>query len=83
MSKRIECFLDAAGDCIGAVSTFSVYHPQDDLAALEALGQLLLTDAASARFRRELGGNALGGGNTTMKKSFLAEFPLPDSGAVC
>lgn len=29
-----EAFLDPTGQCIGAVSTYSIYHPTDDIAAL-------------------------------------------------
>jgi hypothetical protein len=76
LSKRIECFLDEYGECAGAVSTFSIYHPADSVAALRSLCAMLLTEEASTRFRLELGGNALGGGNTTMKKTFLASLPI-------
>jgi hypothetical protein len=29
-----EAFLDPISQCIGAVSTYSIYHPTDDIAAL-------------------------------------------------
>ena len=55
----------------------------DDVEALRRLAGLLLSDEASLRFRMVLGGNAMGGGNTTMTKSFLAEFPLPPGFGGC
>jgi hypothetical protein len=75
LTKRIECFLDREGEYIGAVSTYSIFHPADDLSELEALCDQLLSEEASERFRSILGGNAMGGGNITMKKTFLAAFP--------
>lgn len=78
LSKIVECFVDAAGECIGAVSTYSIFHPQDDVAALQTLCNELLTEPVTARFKAELGGNAMGGGNTTMKREFLESIPLPD-----
>jgi hypothetical protein len=77
LSKRIECFVDAEGGLAGAVSTYTVFHPRDDVEALRRLAAVLLSDEATLRFRMVLGGNAMGGGNTTMTKSFLADFPLP------
>ncbi len=78
LSRRVECFLDAGGEFAGAVSTFSIYHPNDDVGALRVLCDHLLTDSVTSRFRAELGGNALGGGNTTMRRDFLQALPLPD-----
>jgi methylase of polypeptide subunit release factors len=75
LSKRIECFVDRQGEYIGAVSTFSIFHPRDEVAELDALCEELLSDEFTDRFVEELGGNAMGGGNTTMKKSFLAALP--------
>ncbi len=77
LSKRIECFLDEAGEYVGAVSTYTVLHPQDDVAALKVLADFLLSESATAQFRIELGGNAMGGGNITMKKRFLQDLRLP------
>ena len=77
LSKVVECFLDRDGEHIGAVSTFSIYHPHDDVRALEALCEHLLSTAVSERFRVELGAGALGGGNTTMRKDFLRQLRLP------
>lgn len=76
LSSRIECFLDEQGECVGAVSTWSIYHPADDLDALRACCDFLLREEQSTRFRLELGGNAMGGGNTTMKKSFLMQLSV-------
>lgn len=76
LSRVIECFLDHRGEYVGAVSTYSIFHPHDDLVALEALAGYLLSPRVTALFRATLGANALGGGNTTMKKEFLKKIPL-------
>ncbi len=81
LSKRIECFVDREGEYIGAVSTFSIFHPDDDVDELDSLCTYLLSDYATRRFVRELGANAMGGGSTTMKKSFLSTLPLNHRGA--
>jgi hypothetical protein len=79
LSKRVECFLDAEGECVGAVSTYSIYDRDDDISRLRKLTLFLLTDDVTARFRRELDGNAMGAGSTTMKKDFLQALPVPVS----
>jgi hypothetical protein len=79
LSARLECFLDAAGEHVGAVSTYSIRHPADDVAALARLADHLNSDAVTKRFRAELGGAALGGGNITVQKRFLRDLPLPGS----
>lgn len=76
LSKRIECLLDPVGEYIGAVSTFTITHPSDDLDALRALEGRLHTDEATRLFHAELGANAMGGGSITMKRSFLEMLPL-------
>ena len=77
LTARIEAFVDRGGEFTGAVSTWSIFEPTDDVEALEWLCAVLLSDEATRRFRMEVGGNALGGGNITMKKAFLRGFPLP------
>jgi hypothetical protein len=79
LAARIECLLDEAGEYIGGVSTYTILHPHDDVAELRKLADDLLSREATLRFRSELGGNALGGGNITMTKSFLSQFPLSSS----
>ena len=79
LSRRVECFVDGSGDYIGAVQTFTILHPEDDLQALRELCSYLLSDEVTRRFVSELGGNAMGGGNITMKKSFLMGLPVPES----
>jgi hypothetical protein len=83
LSRVIECFVDEGGKHIGAVSTYSIFHPCDDLFALRDLSRQLLSPQASERFRRMLSGNAMGGGNTTMTKGFLEEFELEDPDDRC
>ncbi len=75
LSKRIECHFDLAGEYIGAVSTFSIFHPDDDVRALDRVHARLLEPTATAQFVSELGANAMGGGSITMKKKFLENFP--------
>jgi hypothetical protein len=76
LSKRIECFVDRAGECIGAVSTYSIFDRADNIATLEHVASALLAPAATERFLAELGASALGGGNITMTKWFLQQFSL-------
>ncbi|MCA9105731.1 MAG: hypothetical protein KDA83_09915 [Planctomycetales bacterium] len=77
LSSRVEAMLDAQGDFMGSVSTYSIFHPLDDRAELERLCAWLNAPACTQLFREQLGGNAMGGGNITMSKSFLAELPWP------
>jgi SAM-dependent methyltransferase len=79
LGKRIESLLDAEGLYLGAVSTFAIHHPLDDLRELQSVQRALSSEFATRRFRVILGANALGGGSVTMKKSFLAEFPWPEA----
>jgi hypothetical protein len=79
LAKRIEAFLDPAGDYIGAVSTYSIHHPTDDTAALAKLLDHLLAPATTDRLIHHLGANGLRGRHITVKKSFLRDLPLPDS----
>lgn len=77
LSKRVECFFDRNGEYVGAVSTYSIFHSTDDVTRLRRLADHLLSDWATDRFRQVLGANAMGGGNTTMKKDFLETLSLP------
>jgi hypothetical protein len=82
LSRRVECFLDSRGEYAGAVSTWSIFHPADKLKALEQLEAFLNSDQVSHQFRAVLGANAMGGGNITMRKSFLRELQLPNKAAL-
>jgi hypothetical protein len=82
LSSRIESVLDVQGAYLGAVSTFTVLHPEDDIDALRSLQAYLSSEHANVRFQADLGGNALGGGNITMKKSFLQNLPYPGDDVV-
>ncbi|MDB5324045.1 MAG: type modification enzyme [Phycisphaerales bacterium] len=77
LAKKIEAFLDPTGDYIGAVSTYSIYHPTDDTAALTRLLNHLLNPAATQHFISHLGANALRGRHITLKKSYLLNLQLP------
>ncbi|HEY3411989.1 MAG TPA: N-6 DNA methylase [Armatimonadota bacterium] len=76
LSSRIECFLDARGEYIGAVSTFAINHPDDDLVALRAVADALSSPEASRVYEMELGANALGGGSIRMTSAFLRAFRM-------
>ncbi len=80
LGRRIECALDPHGAWLGAVSTWTITHPHDDLAALHALMAWLHGDAVHTRLHTMLGATALGGGSVTVTRRFLDAIPLPDDG---
>jgi SAM-dependent methyltransferase len=71
LAKRPEAWLDAEGESVGAVSTLTVTHADDDVAALRRLTDELNSDAAAGRLRARLGATALSGGNITVTKAFI------------
>ncbi|MEZ0263679.1 MAG: class I SAM-dependent DNA methyltransferase [Phycisphaerae bacterium] len=77
LAKRFEAVLDAAGEYLGAVSTFSIFHPADDVAALARLLDHLLSPAMTDHLVASLAGNALRGRHITLKKRFLLDLPIP------
>lgn len=77
LSPILEAYLDQDGTDIGAVATFSIFEESDNVTSLRILLDYLLSDDVLERMRDELGGNALGGGAMTMKKSFLVDLDLP------
>jgi SAM-dependent methyltransferase len=77
LAKRIEAFLDPVGQYIGAVSTYTIHHPTDDVAALAHLLEHLLAPATTQHLILHLGANGLRGRHITVKKSFLRDLPLP------
>lgn len=77
LSKKIECCLDKDGRCLGAVSTYSILHPADDVAELGRLVDWLHGPEVARRFHDDLGANAVGGGDTVMTKAFLKALRLP------
>jgi hypothetical protein len=79
LARKIEAFLDPTGDCIGAVSTYSIYHRTDDIPALERLLDHLLSAATTQHLIHHLGANALRGRHITLKKQFLLDLPLTQS----
>jgi hypothetical protein len=76
LSRRLECVLDAEGRLMGAVSTFAIFHPRDDVGELRKLVDWLHGEAVDRRFRYDLGANAVSGGDTVMTKWFLQSLPL-------
>jgi SAM-dependent methyltransferase len=77
LSRRLECVLDEKGRLLGAVSTFAILDPNDDVRALRQLADWLHGPDIDERFRHDLGANAVGGGDTVMTKAFLKSLPLP------
>jgi hypothetical protein len=77
LTRKIEAFVDADGLCIGAVSTFSIYHPADDVEALECLCRHLHSEQTHAAYLARLGAHRIGGGDITMRKAFLQGLALP------
>jgi hypothetical protein len=77
LSRRLECVLDERGQLLGAVSTFAVLDPNDDVRVLRRLADWLHGPEVDERFRHDLGANAVGGGDTVMTKAFLKSLPMP------
>ena len=75
----VEAFLDRDGIHRGAVSTFTVFDPDNDLARLGRLCRLLNGDAVAGRLAAQLGASAMGSGLLTITKDFLRRLPLPAS----
>jgi hypothetical protein len=78
LSTRVEAFLDATANHVGAVSTYSIMHPDDDVTALANLCDSLNSDDAAHQLREELGATALGGGRITLTKAFLKGLRIGD-----
>ena len=78
LAKRLEAYVDTAGCCCGAVSTFSVFHPDDSIDALVTLGKWLNGTDATMLIRSELGAASVGSNYMTIKKNALIELPIPD-----
>jgi hypothetical protein len=77
LSTRIEACLDRTGRWIGAVSTYSITDPDDDITRLGRLVAFLNGPGVSEEFRRQLGATALGGGRITVTKGFLTGLTVP------
>lgn len=78
LSTRVEAFLDAEANHVGAVSTYSILHPDDDVTALAQLCDALNSDDVARQLREELGATALGGGRITLTKAFLKGLRIGD-----
>lgn len=77
LTRKMECVLDAEGRLLGAVSTHVILHPADDVGELQRLVDWLHGPEVDRRFRHDLGANAVGGGDTVMRKAFLKGLPMP------
>ena len=75
LAARIEAVL-IKEPAQGAVSTFTITHPSDDVVELEKLSELLNSHWVSSLLHQTLGANALGGGNITVSKEFIMNLPL-------
>lgn len=78
LSRELEAFLDRDGVCLGAVSTWSVFDPTDDLSRLQALIDWLHAPARQLMFDAWCGAAAMSGGSKSVSRPFmermLAEF---------
>ncbi len=79
LCDKVEAYLDRDSLCVGAVSTFSVFHPRDELAVLERLCSWLNSPDATEQIRSTLGAASVGGGYMTLKKVVLQRLQIPSS----
>jgi hypothetical protein len=79
LCNRLEAFCDVAAQYLGAVSTFSVFHPQDDVRALQQLCDWLNSPEANAQMHAHLGAPSVGFGYHTLSKQTLRQLTLPDN----
>jgi hypothetical protein len=78
LSRKVESFLDTKGEFIGVVSTFSIFHPRDEVDKLELVQRFLQSESVDRVFHGELGANAVGGGDTVMRKDFLQQLRIKE-----
>lgn len=69
---RLELYLDERGGDVGAVSTYTIVHRDDDLAALRWLAEGLSSPLVAGKLMAELGASSMGSGLVTITKRFLA-----------
>ena len=79
LAKRLEAYVDVTGCCCGAVSTFSIFHPEDSIDALVTLCRWLNGRDATMLIRSELGAASVNGNYMTIKKNALTKLRVPDS----
>ncbi|HET6328206.1 MAG TPA: hypothetical protein VFG04_26220 [Planctomycetaceae bacterium] len=72
----LEAFVDERGLTCGAVSTYTITHPADSIAALRSLCDFLNSADVAARVFTELNASAMGSGLLTIKKAFLSDLRL-------
>lgn len=77
LARRVEAVLDVRGDLVGAVQTFRITAKKGGLRALRLLVRYLNSPESTTWLRRRLGGNALSGGNISLRAEFLRSLPLP------
>jgi hypothetical protein len=76
LSTKVEAYLDERGEYCGAVSTFTIVDPEDDVHALARLCDYLNSVAASRLLQLRLGANSMSGGRITLSKDFLRQLPF-------
>jgi hypothetical protein len=77
LGRRLECFVDREGVCLGAVSTWSIFRCDDDVIALEALSVWLMNEQNQRLFDLQCGASALSGGSKSVRRDFV-ELLLDD-----
>lgn len=76
LANRLEAYLDEQGRDLGAVSTWTIFHPHDDLDALRQLCRWLHSSTVHDWLRAELGAASVGHGYMTITKHALRRLPL-------
>ena len=79
LSLGVEAFLDTTGEYCGAVSTYTIVHPEDDVAELARLCGFLNGPEATRQLQLQLGAHAMGGGRITLSKDFLRHLPYEET----
>ncbi|MBL8826506.1 MAG: N-6 DNA methylase [Planctomycetaceae bacterium] len=76
LANRLEAYVDEMGRDLGAVSTWTIFHPHDDLVALRQLCTWLHSSPIHDWLRAELGAASVGHGYMTITKHALRRLPL-------
>ena len=79
LANRIEAAIDEYGKYIGAVSTFSIFDPDDNIDRLRSLCEWLNSDAATKRLIAEQGASSVSGNYMTIKKKAIESLKITNS----
>ena len=77
--NRLEAYLDADGNYVGAVSTYTITHLDNSLPKLRRLCSFLNSDEVAELVTTQLAGSAMGSGLLTIPKTFISNLIVPDS----